>query len=246
VVPIGGRPAEGRLLGGRLHYAQPENGFRSGIEPVLLAAATPAKSGEHVLEAGTGAGAALLCLHARVPDIHSVGVEIDPTIAAIAASNAESNGITTMAVLAAPLQSVALRPDFDHALANPPYHLGGGTPSPRADRDTAKRGSADIMRIWIACLARHLRVRGTLTMIVAAGAVPACLAAMTEARCDCTVVFPLWPVAGRAAKLVLLGGIKGSRTPLTLAPGLILHRQDGSFTPEAQAILRDGAALPLA
>ena len=56
---------EGTLLGGRVRYAQPARGYRTGIEPVLLAAAVPAVPGQAVLEAGTGAGAALLCLAAR-------------------------------------------------------------------------------------------------------------------------------------------------------------------------------------
>ena len=60
---------DGHLLGGRVSYAQPREGFRSGIEPVLLAAAIPARPGEHVLEGGSGAGAALLCLAARVPGL---------------------------------------------------------------------------------------------------------------------------------------------------------------------------------
>ena len=56
---------QGHLLGGRVRYAQPRSGFRSGIEPVLLAAAVPARPGERVLEAGSGAGAAL---GAFIPD----------------------------------------------------------------------------------------------------------------------------------------------------------------------------------
>ena len=40
-------------------------------------------------------------------------------------------------------------------------------------------------------------------------------------------------------------GRKGSRAPLTLLPGFVLHGEDGAFTPQAQAILRDGAALRL-
>ena len=44
----------GHLLDGRVRYAQPAKGFRSGIEPVLLAASIPARAGQRVLEGGTG------------------------------------------------------------------------------------------------------------------------------------------------------------------------------------------------
>src|SRR5277367_7136876 len=78
---------EGHLLGGRVRYAQPRDGFRSGIEPVLLAAAVPARAGERVLEVGSGAGAALLCLAARVSGVVGLGLERDAALAALAADN---------------------------------------------------------------------------------------------------------------------------------------------------------------
>jgi tRNA1(Val) A37 N6-methylase TrmN6 len=59
------------------------------------------------------------------------------------------------------------------------------------------------------------------------------------------VVFPLWPRACQAAKRVLVRARVASKTPMVLAPGLVLHGADGKFTPETEAILRDGAELPL-
>jgi tRNA1Val (adenine37-N6)-methyltransferase len=235
--------SEGRLLGGRLVYSQPAAGFRSGIEPVLLAAATPAASGERVLEAGTGAGAALLCLNARVPGVHCVGIEADLAVARLAAINAEANAFTNMEVIAGPIESVNIRRDFHHAIANPPYHPADGTPSPMPARETAKRGSPPLLEAWVRGLAAHLRERGTLTLIVTAGMVPTCLRVMAESRCACGVMFPLWPMAGRPAKLVMIRGMKNSRKPMRLLPGLVLHEQDGAFTESAQAIFRDAAAL---
>jgi tRNA1Val (adenine37-N6)-methyltransferase len=237
--------SQDRLLGGRLAYAQPVSGFRSGIEPILLAAATPAKPGELVLEAGTGAGAALLCLNARVPGIQSVGVEADETIARLAATNAEVNGFTDMEVIPGRIETVTLRQDFHHAMANPPYHPAEGTPSPMQAREMAKRGSPTVLEAWVGWLAAHLRDRGTLTLIVTAAMVPNCLGVMAEARCACDVIFPLWPMVGRSAKLVMLRGTKTSRTPMRLLPGLVLHQRDGSFTEAAQAVLSDAAALVL-
>jgi tRNA1(Val) A37 N6-methylase TrmN6 len=64
------------LLGGRLRFSQPARGYRIAIDPVLLAAAMPARAGERVLDAGAGTGAASLCLAARVPECRIVGLEL--------------------------------------------------------------------------------------------------------------------------------------------------------------------------
>jgi tRNA1Val (adenine37-N6)-methyltransferase len=234
---------DGHLLGGRVVYRQPRTGFRSGIEPVLLASSIPARPGDHVLEAGTGAGAALLCLTARVPGVHATGVEVDSALAGLAAANATANGFMGIDVIVDQIETAALPRMFDHAMANPPYHPAGSPASPDADRETAKRGSDLLIRNWVERLSTALRRRGTLTLILPSAMAPACLAAMSEARCPCTAIFPLWPKLGRPAKLVLLRGVKEARTPLRLLAGMVLHQENDSFSETAQAILVDAAAL---
>ncbi len=239
----------GFLLGGRVRYAQPREGFRSGIEPVLLAASIPARAGQRVVEAGTGAGAALLCLAARVAGIAGVGVERDPAMAALARANAAANGYDGLSFVTADIESTgemaAMAGGLDHAFANPPYHAPGGPPSAMAARETAKRAHTGLFTAWAASLGALLRPRGTLTLIVPAGALPACLMALEFARCPPAALLPLWPKADREAKLVLLRGVKGGRGTLKLRPGLVLHAAEGGFTPEAEAILRHGAGFDL-
>ena len=84
----------------------PGAGFRSGIEPVLLAAAIPARPGARVLEGGSGAGAALLCLAARVPGVHGLGIEQDPALVALARQNAAANGWPDLRFMAADIASL--------------------------------------------------------------------------------------------------------------------------------------------
>ncbi len=226
------------LLGGRVSYTQPAEGFRAGIEAVLLAAAIPARAGEHVLEGGSGAGAALLCLAARVPDLHGLGVERDPCLVSLAARNAEANGAAGLAFLAADITAMRDPGTFDHAFANPPYHHPEGTASPLSARAQAKRGEPGLLAAWARALAAPLRHRGTLTFILPAGSLPECLVAMAAAGCAASAVLPLWPKQDRPAKLVLVRGVKGGRAPLLLLPGLVLHEADGGYTPAAEAILR--------
>ncbi len=256
---------QGHLLGGRVRYAQPRSGFRSGIEPVLLAAAVPARPGERVLEAGSGAGAALLCLAARVAGIRGLGVERDPALVALAAGNAAANGWPELGFLAADIAppgrggasdrgasdigALDIGPldigRFDHGFANPPYHPALGTASPDMARDAARRALPGLFATWAAWMGGHLRPRGTLTWVVTAAALPACIAALTAAGCAPSALLPLWPRAGRDAKLVLLRGVKGGRGGFRVRPGLVLHAEAGGFTAEAEAVLRHAAALAM-
>ncbi len=236
---------EGNLLGGRVRYAQPRAGFRSGIEPVLLAAFVPARPGETVLEGGTGAGAGLLCLAARVPGLRGTGIERDPALAALAGANAAANAQAGLAFQDGDIARLGhpAAGAFHHAFANPPYHPPGGTASPDSRREDAKRAGPGTLTAWTAALARCLRPRGTLTLILPAGGVPEVLAAMAAAGLGGAVLLPLWPKPGRAAKLVLLRGTRDGKAPFRILAGLVLHREEGGFTTEAEAILRDGAAL---
>ena len=136
---------DGHLLGGRVRYRQPATGFRTGIEPVLLAASVASRPGDHILEAGTGAGAALLCLSARIPGIQAVGVEVEEATACLAAANAEANGLTNIRIITGRIETITFQHAFDHAIANPPYHGSGGSVSPVAAREIAKRGSTTLM-----------------------------------------------------------------------------------------------------
>jgi tRNA1(Val) A37 N6-methylase TrmN6 len=235
-----------RLLGGRVQYMQPRDGFRAAIDPVLLAAAIPARPGARVLEGGTGAGAALLCLAARVPGIQGLGIDREPGLLRLARANAAANGWPDLIFAAADLSASPTGGLFDHAFANPPYHPADGTRSPFSQREIAKRSVPGMLTDWVKSLSGPLRHRGTLTLILPPSAQEAAFVAMREARTPAEKVFPIWPKEGLPAHLVLIQGRKHGRSPLVLLPGLILHSATGAWRPEADAVLREGVALQIA
>ena len=232
---------EGTLLGGRVRYRQPATGYRTGIEPVLLAASVTAHLGEHVLEAGTGAGAALLCLGARLPGVVRHGIERDPGLAQLARDNLRDNGLDAQ-VAAGDVAGLPGMPRYDHAIANPPWHHAAGAASPDALRDAAKRARPGLLTEWARSLAGCLRSGGSLTLVLPATAMQRGLAAITAAGCGSPAVLPLWSRAGQPARLVLLRAIKAGRGDCRLLPGLALH-EGGGYSTAARAILWDGAAL---
>jgi tRNA1(Val) A37 N6-methylase TrmN6 len=236
---------EGTLLGGRVRLLQPRQGYRVAIDPVLLAAAVPARTGESVLDAGLGSGAATLCLLARVPGCVACGIELQPPLADLARRNATLNGMAVDVVEGDLLDPpAALRGrQFAHVITNPPYaEAGVGPVSPDPQRGRAHAG-ADTAA-WIDACLKRLEPGGRLTVIHRADRLGTLLAAI-EGRAGDVAVLPLWPRAGEAARRVILGAHKGSRAPLRLLPGLVLHEADGRFTPAADAVLRDGAPLAL-
>lgn len=235
----------GTLLGGKVAYSQPATGhYRTGIEPVLLAAWVAARPGERVLEAGTGAGAGLLCLWRRVPGIAGTGLELDGSLVALARANAAANGAAALEFLRADVAAWrCVAGAFDHAFSNPPWHAGDSTPSPQPPKRRAKQAPSGLLASWVGALAAGLRHRGTLTLALPASSLVEAMAALHAARLGSISLLPLWPKAQRPAKLMLLRAIRGGRGGSRLLRGLTLHAADGRYTAEAEAVLRDGQTL---
>jgi len=193
------------FLDGQIHVFQPKRGYRAGVDPVLLAAATPARSGQTVLELGCGAGVASLCLHARVAGLSLTGVEVQPFYAALAQRNAVENG-ADMTVCVADLrdlpQDIRAR-SFDHVIANPPYYeRARSTASEDEGRDIALAGETPLAT-WVDVAARRLAPKGYLTMIQKADRLPELLCAL-EGRLGSVRVRAVQPRVGRVAELVLV------------------------------------------
>ena len=236
-----------RLLGGRVALRQPADGYRTAIDPVLLAAAAPQTDGR-VLDIGCGVGAAAICLATRQRSCRVTGLEVQADLADLARENAAENGladrveIVTGDLLDAP---AGLRtPPFDGAIANPPYQDAEQSAPPDDSKATSNREGAAGLADWIRFASQALKHKGWLTLIHRADRIDEICAALHPAFGELRIL-PLWPKSGTPAKRVIIGARKGIRSPAMLLPGLVLHGEDGRFTPQAEAILRDGAALPL-
>lgn len=239
------------FLGGRVQLYQPVDGYRAGVDPVLLAAATPAQPGQTVLELGCGAGAASLCLHARVTGLSLTGVEMQPLYADLARRNAVLNG-ADMRIVDADLRhlpSDIKARGFDHVIANPPYYdRARSTSSINAGRDMALAGDTPLSD-WIDVAAKRLAPKGYLTMIQKADRLPDILTPLM-ARLGSVRVRAIQPRVGRVAELVIVQARKGGRAAFVMEPPLILHEgerhlRDGeSYTAQVLTILREGGDLP--
>ncbi len=258
--PMAGESASSELtedavLGGRLRLTQPKRGHRVGHDAILLAAATPARAGERIVDLGAGVGAAGLAVAARVAGTKVTLVEVDESLAALAAENAQRNGlaerVSAVALdVAAPARAFTaarLGPEsVTRVMMNPPFNdPAQRRASPDAQRRLAHATQGGGLGRWTKTAARLLRPRGTLTLIWRADSLGEVLRAL-EGAFGAVLVLPVHPKAGVAAIRVLVRATKGSRGPLVLLPGLVLADAAGYPTAEAEAVLRAGSVLPLA
>jgi tRNA1Val (adenine37-N6)-methyltransferase len=237
------------FLGGRLQIWQPAHGYRAGTDPVLLAAACPARPGERVLELGCGVGVASLCLACRVEGLSVIGVERQADYADLAARNAREADLPVSIVTAdiAKLPADLREMSFDHVIANPPYFkAGSGTAASDAGREASFREDTDLSQ-WAGVARARLRPRGWLTMIQLAERLPDVLAVL--GGFGSISVRPLQSRIGRPAGRFLLRARKGGRAPFQLLAPILVHEHAAhtedadSYTPEVQAVLRDAGAL---
>lgn len=239
------------FLGGKVRILQPKNGYRAGVDPVLLAAATNALPGQSVLELGCGGGQALLCLAARVERLDLFGVELQAEYADLARRNATLNA-TEVSVLEADLaclpQDLKQR-SFDHVIANPPYYRAGAHTQSRDAGRRVALGEKTPLSDWVEVAARRLKPRGYLHMIQKADRLSDVLVALSG-RLGSVEVLPFAARSGRAAELVIVRARKEGRAAFRLHAPKILHEgarhiEDGeSLRPDIKAVLRDGAMLP--
>ena len=245
------------FLGGRLQILQPKKGYRAGVDAVLLGASVPLPKGASasVLDVGAGVGTAGLCVLARCPSVRVAFLEREADLVALLRENASRNGgsgrnqiihgdvdgISNDALEAAG----APEGSFDHVIANPPFHVeGDGTSAGHRLKALSHAAPKEALDGWCRFMARMAKPSGTATMIHKADALGDILAGF-RGRFGAIKVLPIHPRDGAAAIRVIVRGIKGSKAPMELLAGAVLHEDGHGFTPGAADLLRLGAGLDL-
>jgi len=225
------------VLGQSLHLHQHPDGFRSGTDAVFLAAACLATTGQSVLDLGCGVGTAGLCVARRVDEVRLTGIDIQADHVELAQRNAAANDLEA-AFICGDIRDLK-NERFDHVICNPPY-MEDGTNSPTAAKAMAKGDAC--LQDWIEAALRNLKGRGTVTLVHRADHVDQIINAM-DGRFGGVEIIPLWPRVGVAAKRVVVRGVKDSKSPAILHPGVVLHEANGDYTAAAEMILRNATAL---
>ena len=230
------------FLGGRVKLRQSKAGLRATSDSVLVSAAVPAKPGETVLDVGLGNGVIALCLNARISGLKITGIECQDDLIRLARENAALNNCDLEVIGA----DITQKPSpihghqFHHVVTNPPFY---DEPHHRQNQQVAKAYHQEIsLTEWLSFCLRHVRAKGTLTVITRPESLTEVLAVLSE-KLGHIEIIPIVSKAGEAAKRIIVRGVMNSRSPLILRAPLMMHLKSGKRSAVAEKILRHGESI---
>ena len=231
------------------------SGYRSGMDALLLAAAVPRNAVGILADLGAGSGVAGFAALNLNADLDLLAVEKNPQLVELANKSLllEKNKVlrTRTKVIVADVTANAaarskagLEPEsVAHAIMNPPYN----PITMRPPRDPVKAEAFMIgeggIDAWFRTAASIIRPGGTLTLIYRTEQLGDVLACM-QGRFGGLEILPLHSRADEPSKRLIVRGTRGSRAPLAVLPGFVLHRDDGSFSSEAELVFEGKSRIP--
>jgi len=227
------------LFDGRLMIRQRRHGYRFSIDAVLLAHHVRPRSGETLLDMGTGSGVIPLILAYRWPDIRVYGMEIQPELYGLAVDNVRKNNLEHRITivphdLREPVPETLPCP-FDRVVCNPPYRKArSGKVNPEPERAVARHEISATIADVLQATRRTLKIGGRFVTIYPAERSVDLLHAMRSGGIEPKRLRPVHSRTASEAKLILVEGIYGSRPGTIIEAPLVIYGDDGEYTAEVQ------------
>mgnify|MGYP000395767493 FL=1 len=218
-----------------LRILQKEQGFRFGMDAVLLSSFVRAESRDRCADFGTGTGILPLLL-AGMGRAKSVDAfEIQPDMADMARRSVRLNGLEhIIRIHALPVESAdeVLAPgSIDVIVCNPPYgHHGTTLPNPAQTLSLARHQQKSGLTAWFKMAYHLLRGKGRMAVIYPAARMLEVMKDMEKAGLAPKRFQLIYPSAQKAANLVMIEALKDARPMLHPEPPLMIYEPDGTLT----------------
>ncbi len=224
-----------------LRIIQKRDGFRFGMDAVLLADFARVEERDRAADFGTGTGILPLLITGRGRAAHFDAFEIQPDMAEMALRSVALNGMTDrIAVHSLPVEQAAevIAPgSLDVIVCNPPYGVPGTTLlNPAETLKIARHQGEKGLTEWYKMAYRLLRGKGRFAMVYPAPRFLEAVDGLRKARLEPKRFRLIYPAADKPANLVLIEAMKDAKPMLHTEPPLIVYKDDGSMTEELKHI----------
>ncbi len=224
-----------------LFIIQKQNGFKFGVDAVLLSDFAKDARSKKTLDLCTGTGIVPLLLSAKTDTREIHGLEIQRDIAETAQRSVEYNNLTERVFIKrGDLKNAADiygRGIFDKITCNPPYMKRQDGLKNDSDTKSVSRHELmctldDVLRVS----AELLVSKGRFFMIHRPSRLADIMCAMRKYKIEPKRMRFVHPSRGKAPKLVLVEGMKDGGEELKILPPLYVHNEDGGYTGEIDRI----------
>lgn len=224
-----------------LFIIQKQNGFKFGVDAVLLSDFAKDARSKKTLDLCTGTGIVPLLLSAKTDTREIYGIEIQQDIAEMAQRSVEYNNLAERVFIKhGDLKDAADiygRGVFDKITCNPPYMKCGDGLRNDSDTKTVSRHEImctldDVLRASSALLVS----KGRLFMIHRPSRLADIMCAMRKHKIEPKRMRFVHPSCGKAPNLVLVEGMKDGGEELKILPPLYVHSESGGYTAEIDRI----------
>lgn len=223
----------------RNHYRiiQDPGRFCFGMDAVLLSGFANVKPGEHVLDLGTGTGIIPILLEAKTKGEHFTGLEIQPESADMAERSVKLNGLTERINIVTgdikEASSIFGASSFEVVTTNPPYMIGQhGISNPKDAKAIARHEILCDLEDILRESARLLKPQGRFYMVHRPFRLAEIFSKMIEYHIEPKRMKLVYPFADKEPNMVLIEGLRGGRSRLTVEKPLIVYKEPGVYTDE--------------
>lgn len=214
---------------------QDKKRFCFGMDAVLLSDFAKVKVKERVLDLGTGTGIIPILLEAKTPGEHFTGLELQPDSADMARRSVILNRLEErIDIVTGDIKDASERfgaSSFDVITTNPPYMIGQhGLTNPDEAKAIARHEIACTLEDVVRESARILRQKGRFYMVHRPFRLTEILSCMSKYKIEPKRMQLVYPYVDKEPNMVLIEGLRGGNSRMTVEPPLIVYEKNGGYT----------------
>ena len=228
---------------GRKNYKiiQNPDGFCFGMDAVLLSGYAKVKKGQRVLDLGTGTGIIPILLEAKTEASHLTGLEIQEKSADMARRSVRYNDLEDkISIVTGDIKeagSLFGAASFDVVTSNPPYMIGGhGLQNPSMPKTIARHEVLCDLEDVVRAASTVLVPGGYFYMVHRPFRLAEIITAMTKYQLEPKRMRFVYPYVDKEPNMVLIEGLHGGKSRLTVEKPLIVYKEPGVYTEEIYEI----------
>ena len=216
---------------------QNEKKFCFGMDAVLLSGFAKVKQRENVLDLGTGTGIIPILLEAKTDGKHFSALEIQQESADMARRSVVYNGLEEkIDVVCGDIKQASQifgAASFDVVTCNPPYmNDQHGLKNPDLPKAIARHEVLCTLEDVVREAAKVLKVNGRFYMVHRPFRLAEIMTLMVKYHLEPKRMRLVYPYVDKEPNMVLIEGLKGGNSRITVEPPLIVYDAPGVYTEE--------------